>query len=206
MRYFAGIVSIAFLICGGAHASEQSALKDTAAALRAAPQRTEGKPVRARSASAWGLDWSAANLLEKAVAERPTPQARFNLAATYARTGRYEAAAALYRGLVVDGRFTQGALDPSYITPGLPSRGFNLAVESAERLALLESIMGKTGAGETSTASPTSPPAPFAAAEAGVNAAAVEGVARISDEQAIERDTQIVAARNPGILQQAASR
>jgi hypothetical protein len=185
MRYLPGIIAAAVLIAGAAQASELSVLKDTTSAVRADPDRLSGKEERARTASVWGLDWSAVNLMEKAVAKRASPLSRFNLAATYARVGRNQAAIALYRQLLVDGQYTQARLDRSELVNRREVlRNVNLADESARRLAVLERPARRSAA------------TPFTATEAGVNAAAIEGVARVSDEQAIALDAQAFAARH----------
>jgi tetratricopeptide (TPR) repeat protein len=64
-----------------------------------------------RSAALCGYSWSAANLLERTLRERPSPAARFNLAAAYVNTGRFDVAADLYRSAAADGEFSTLVLD-----------------------------------------------------------------------------------------------
>ncbi|HEX8471623.1 MAG TPA: hypothetical protein VF633_10955, partial [Brevundimonas sp.] len=101
-----------------------------------------------RSAFICGDPYSAADVFEKAVAQRPTVEARFNLATAYARTARYQAAADLYRTVVANGQFTVLTLDTEQGVSGSRPASFNAADEAAVRLA----DMGARIAADQSTA------------------------------------------------------
>jgi hypothetical protein len=88
----------------------------------------------------WGDKWTATNLLEQATNEQYTISNRFNLAAGYQRTGRPERAAALYEGLVTDGQFTNMTTIRDLTNPRQRPRTFNVADESARRLATIRSM------------------------------------------------------------------
>jgi hypothetical protein len=131
-----------------------------------------------RSAATCGYDWSAANVLEREVARRPTPLARFNLAAVYAKTGREAAAADLYRSVQKDGRRFWVVLDSA---PGDPVQTrVNLAQEAAERAAEL-TAPPRLGALSTGALSVEA---------AATEVSTLEGApaARISDAEALQRD------------------
>jgi hypothetical protein len=100
---------------------------------------TNTAEVVGKTAMAWGDEYTAANLFERAADSRDSVGKRFNLAGAYLETGRLVQAAALYRELVRDGEYTYaysgrriGALDA-------PVRRFNVADESARRLAQIVS-------------------------------------------------------------------
>lgn len=135
------------------------------AAVSAAAVQVEGKENLARSAYACGHFWSAANLQEKSLAENQNALERFNLAAAYARTGRYDQAEALYQSVVGDGEYLNVRMDTAATEPGARPEGFNLADEATRRLAgvqLLRRLYERPGA-ET----------PQSALDVGTNAADV---------------------------------
>ncbi|HEY8573137.1 hypothetical protein [Phenylobacterium sp.] len=127
-----------------------------------------------------GDRWTGANMLEKAVDGYGDISSRFNLATAYMQTGRYAEAANLYRGLTNDGQFVW-ATTRRDVRNQLPPRRFNIADESARRLALIE---GRTTFASASGA--------VAAGAFGTPVAAVVGVpatsGRISDAEALRRD------------------
>jgi len=174
------VALVSLLAAACATQPRQMARMETVSALREQPsfETSRGHEVVALSALTNGDRWTAANLLEQAVEGNPNVSSRFNLASTYHQTGRLAEAAALYRGLVNDGQFVWGTSrrDPAHQAP---ARRFNIADESARRLALIE-------------ARTTFAAAPLAATAAGVPAAAVVGAppatGRISDEEALRRD------------------
>ena len=189
------VAGSASLLVGPAIASEQTSIREAASSLNAPPSavRSDEDAARARSSLAWNNVFAAANLMEQANQGASTVLTRFNLATAYERTGRLREAAALYRGLVTDGQFTNAILDPRYDEPNLRPRWINLADESAARLAVLDRL---------AAARQASAQQPFSATEAGENAAATEGVSRastsataISDRRALEIDAAARAAR-----------
>lgn len=136
-------------------------------------------------AEAWGDKWTAANLYERSVDKDNSVVARFNLAHTYAETGRLPEAVALYKTLVRDGQYMWGVTGVDYRHRGARLVRFNIADESAVRLAALRrqmTFVSSTGA----TA--------FSATELGKPTAAIVGgpapilERRISDAEALRRD------------------
>lgn len=135
-------------------------------------------------AVAYGDKWTAANLFERSVDKDNSVVARFNLASSYADTGRTAEAAALYATLVRDGQFMWGVSGVDYRNRGARLVRFNIADESALRLAALQRRMAyaaNTGGAVSAT-------------ELGVPTAAIVGAPapiiehRISDAEALQRD------------------
>jgi len=117
-------------------------------------------------------------------------RARFDLATAYEATGRTAEAMALYRGLVRDGQYVTGVQDVNYADRSAPIRRFNVAEESARRLAVLQ--MTATARPAAVFAQNTATGA-AAAGEFGTPTAAVVGGTpvvehRISDAEALRRD------------------
>jgi len=136
-------------------------------------------------ADAYGDKWTAANLYERSVDKDNSVIARFNLANAYERTGRLPEAAALYASLVRDGQFMWGTSGVDYRDRAARLVHFNIADESAARLAGIErrlSYAANTTGGAIS------------ATEAGTPTAAIVGGPapiiehRISDAEALQRD------------------
>ena len=135
-------------------------------------------------AAAYGDKWTAANLFERSVDKDNSVIARFNLASAYADTGRLSEAAALYATLVRDGQFMWGVSGVDYRNRGARLVRFNIADESATRLAALQRRM--TYAANTGGA--------VSASDLGTPTAAIVGGPgpvlehRISDAEALQRD------------------
>jgi len=135
-------------------------------------------------AVAYGDKWTAANLFERSVDKDNSVVARFNLASAYADTGRLPEAAALYATLVRDGQFMWGVSGVDYRNRGARLVRFNIADESANRLAAIQRRM--TYAANTGGA--------LSATELGTPTAAIVGGPapviehRISDAEAMARD------------------
>jgi hypothetical protein len=136
-------------------------------------------------AYAYGDKWTAANLFERSVDKDNSVVARFNLAHAYAETGRLNEAAALYEVLVRDGQFMWGVTGVDYRDRGARLVRFNIADESAARLAAIRR--------QTTFAANTSGGA-LSASELGTPTAAIIGGPapiiehRISDADALQRD------------------
>lgn len=111
---------------------------ETVATVQSSSDGLRGGDLKGRSAFICGNAFAASDILEKAVTERPTVRARFNLAAAYARTGRFEAAADLYRTVVADGQFTVMTLDTLVGEDGPAPIRFNATDEAAVRLVDME--------------------------------------------------------------------
>lgn len=183
---------------------------ETVYALTAPEYRVDGEPVLGRSAYACGRFWSAANLMEKAAVQRSSSLQRFNLAATYAQTGRLEEADALYRTVVADGNYVRARTDSSPSDSSDWEVGFGLAEESTRRLAALNRVRALLAPNQQTSTQQTASVAgttagPRVAEQSGVNAvtlenrlgplpageAAVDAVATqsgISDLEALQRD------------------
>jgi len=136
-------------------------------------------------ADAYGDKWTAANLYERSVDKDNSVAARFNLASAYERTGRLPEAAALYAILIRDGQFM-------WVTSGVDYRDraarlvhFNIADESAARLAGIQrrlAYAANTTGGAVSASELGTP----TAAIVGGPAPVIEH--RISDAEALQRD------------------
>jgi len=136
-------------------------------------------------AYAYGDKWTAANLFERSVDKDNSVAARFNLAHSYAETGRLPEAAALYEVLTRDGQFMWGVTNVDYRKRGARLVRFNIADESAARLAAIRRQMAyaaNTGGGALSAAELGTP----TAAIVGGPAPVIEH--RISDVEAMQRD------------------
>lgn len=152
---------------------------------QATPAASHASEVVGLTAVTYGDRWTGANLLEQAVDGHPSSvSARFNLATGYQKTNRLPEAAAIYRTLISDGQYTTAVSrrDPEHAH--LPPRRFNIADESARRLADIERRT-------TYAAAPNG--GAFAAADAGTPVAAIVGApgparGRISDAEALRRD------------------
>lgn len=141
-----------------------------------------------RSAYACGQPWSAGVAFENAVNVRPTVASRFNLAATYASTERYAAAAALYRSVVEDGAFTRLKLDPPAGNPQGPSLWVNAQDEAAARLervlARLESDQSPAATGAILDA----PTLPDGSRDVETQVDSIVAEARVSGDRALYFD------------------
>lgn len=189
MKRLASITSIALaglLATACATADRQMARSEAVSLLNDQPTEvaSHANEVVGLTAITHGDRWTGANLLEQAVDAAPSSvSARFNLATGYLKTGRLAEAATLYRGLVNDGQYTWAVSrrDPEH--PNITARRFNIAEESARRLADIDRRL--TYANASSGA--------FAATEAGTPVAAIVGATpratgRISDAEALRRD------------------
>lgn len=138
-------------------------------------------------AAAWNDKYTAANLFERSVDKDNSVVARFNLASAYERTGRVPEAEAIYRSLVNDGQFMWVTTNVNYRDRGARLTRFNVADESARRLAALE---------EQPTFAANTGPGAVAATELGTPTAAIVGPQppvverRISDAEAMRLDEQ----------------
>jgi hypothetical protein len=187
-----GLAGIGLLASACATQNHQMARIDAATTLRNAPamEPTAVAKVGAESA-AWGDRWTAANLFEKSTDRSNSVRQRFDLAATYAQTGRIEEAKAIYASLIRDGQYAWSIEDVDYRNRSAPIYRVNIAEESARRLAALNAQAPLTFAANTGAGA-------AAAGEFGTPTAAVVGGApvvehRISDADALARD----AATNP---------
>jgi hypothetical protein len=189
MRQSARVIGFALAAVSlTACATRQTARLEAANTLANAPvlARTTNAPtVVGVTEMAYGDRFTAANLFERAADARATAGARFKLASAYEATGRTAEAAALYRGLVNDGQFTWMYSARSLQNRDAPVRRFNVADESARRLADLERV---------ETAAQVNPQNGLLAAnELGVPAAAVVGEGprgRIPDAEAMTLDAR----------------
>lgn len=188
--------SLAFSF-GAAHAQAQTTAQEraqatcvnpaeTVTALQSAESELQGEETLGRSAMVCGNRWSAANLLEKANARRPTATTQFNLAAAYVSTGRYEAATELFKQASANGANTNIILDPVHGDSSPRRRWVNVRDEADRRIAALALM----------TAGQTTASQPFTAEQAAVNASERTGAPvrtapaseRLSDEEALARD------------------
>ncbi len=192
MRIQVYLLSAAVALIGGAASAKQSCDgADTAAAVQGPTAAVESAGAKARTAAACGYDWSAANLMERQTLRRPSVQARFNLAATYTKTGRYEEAATLYRSVAQDGQYTYLVTDPDFANPDARSHRVNAASESWRRLTELNRIIRVRSASTASAASATGSAVDVSATVAAETPAAVVDAVQaghISDAQALTRD------------------
>jgi hypothetical protein len=187
-----GLAGASLLASACATQNHQMARLDAATTLRKASaiEPTAVAKVGAESA-AWGDRWTAANLFERSTDRYNSVRQRFDLATTYAATGRTEEAKTIYASLIRDGQYAFAEQDENYRDRSARTFRVNIAEESARRLALLNArtttiYAANTGAGAA------------AAGEFGTPTAAVVGGApieehRISDTAAMARD----AAVNP---------
>lgn len=202
---WAFVLGAALVGPGMASAGPCDSSNETIYALTGPEYRIDGEPVLARSAFACGRYWSSANLMERAVIQRGSTLQRFNLAATYAQTGRYDQAETLYMSVIDDGDYVRARADSSTVKAGEPEAGFGLASEASRRLAALRTmrqLFGGRTPPATAQASSSVPrtaeqagtnavglepgQGPTAAASLGVDASALEG--GVSDLEALQRD------------------
>ncbi|HEV2530638.1 hypothetical protein [Phenylobacterium sp.] len=174
-----GLLSAA---CATMPSSRQSA----AVALQTAPA-----PAASQAAASAGLasavdgdNWTAANLFERALNGDNSPANRFNLAASYQRTGRIQQASRLYRSVMVDGQFTSLIILPDTADRGGRMFRVNIADESQRRLVVM-AFDAARGTPKASTAS-----------DGGVNASAIVGGptrGTVSDASALRLDDKAEA-------------
>lgn len=162
-------------------ATKQTSRLDAAKTLAIAPNVAQNAAAETGLTSLrYGDLYTATNLLERAVAARPSLRNRFNLAVGYENTARRRQAAEIYRGLVRDGQYAY--LEGTLISdgPSAPRRRFNVADEAQQRLTLIENSAAPQRAIATART----------AEEAGVPASAAVGApsARISDDAAARLD------------------
>ena len=186
-----GLAGAGLLASACATQNHQMARADAATMLAQAPaaQPTALSKTGAE-AFAWNDRWTAANLFERSTDKYDSVRARFDLATAYQATGRIPDAIELYRGLVRDGQYVTGVQDVNYANRSARIRRFNVAEESARRLAMLETAMAAQPS--THFAQNTAGGA-AAAGEFGTPTAAVVGGTpvvehRISDAEAMRRD------------------
>jgi hypothetical protein len=187
-----GLAGASLLASACATQNHQMARLDAATTLRKASaiEPTAVAKVGAESA-AWGDRWTAANLFERSTDRYNSVRQRFDLAATYAATGRTEEAKRIYASLIRDGQYAWSTEDVDYRNRSAPIYHVNIAEESARRLAALSAQAPLTYAANTGAGA-------AAAGEFGTPTAAVVGGTpveehRISDAAAMARD----AATNP---------
>jgi hypothetical protein len=120
-------------------ASHETARLDAAhtLAIQHGPDISTVEAGTGAAASAWGDRWTANNLLARAAEDQPTVINRFNLAVAYEKTGRFNDAAPIYRQLETDGRYTWAVTMVDSRDRGAWDRRFNVARESARRLAAM---------------------------------------------------------------------
>lgn len=190
----AGIVAFGLMsVSAGAVIAEPcDRPQDTAGVVMASVTILDGKDVLGRTAFSCGHFWSAANLIEKSLVENRTVLERFNLAAAYARTGRYDEAESLYQSVMDDGDFIDARMDTAAAQNEVPVRGFNLAEEAGRRRVALVRMRSLLVRADT--------PSNLSALDAGTDAAditrpgtstppeASDTMAQISDAQALARD------------------
>jgi tetratricopeptide (TPR) repeat protein len=176
--YLAIATAAATLIAGSASAAD---------ICKQSADRLDG-----RSAFACGNTWTAGNSFEKAVTYRPTVLARFNLASAYAATGRYQAAADLYKSVIADGAFVRLRIDPEQNDPTRTSIRVNAAEEAQRRMMDITFRM----ASDRSTASLGAPSVEDAAVEAALTgpptvrsrSLAIIAAAHVPDDRAVAFD------------------
>lgn len=186
-----GLAGAGLLASACATQNHQTARAEAASMLAAAPTAAPSALANT-GAAAYAFDdrWTAANLFERATDKQNSVRARFDLATAYQATGRIPDAIQIYQGLVRDGRYVIGVEDVNYGDRGKRIRRFNVAEESARRIAELQPlVMAQASPG---FAQPTGPGA-AAAGEYGTPTAAIVGGTpveehRISDAEALRRD------------------
>lgn len=140
-------VAVLSMLASGC-ATHQTAKDDAASILAEGPssETTRQPGMAGRTSMAWGDAWTAARLFKNAVAANPTAINRFNLATAYQGTGRLQDAAALYGPLLIDGRYIWVNANRDINNLELPGRRFNIAEESAHRLADIARTVGSAAA------------------------------------------------------------
>ena len=188
----ASVALIALAAAGCATTDRQVARSEARSLLAQAPSApaSHAYEVAGLTNITFGDRYVGTNVLERSVDAYPASvSTRFNLATGYAQTGRTREAAALYRTLVRDGQYTWAVSRRDAYHTG-PSRRFNIADESARRLAALGQPMTFAQAGTTTGA--------ISATEAGTNVSAIVGATRsgrISDAEAFALDDAAASAR-----------
>ena len=131
---FLGVAAAGLL--ASACASHLTSQTNSASILAQGPQSQNSNQaaMAGRTAMAWGDSWTAQRLFRRAEAGHDTPSNRFNVAAGYQNTGRLNEAAAIYRTLLVDGRYTWVTSNNDVHNPNARARRFNIAEESNRRL------------------------------------------------------------------------
>jgi len=176
------LVGLALTACA-THQTARLEARDTLANAHALAMNTNAPSVVGKTEMNYRDRWTAANLFERAVDGRDSVGNRFNLATSYAATGRLQQAAAIYRDLVTEGQYTYALSSRDAYNRHAPVRRFNIADESARRL---QDIAIVTAAQSVSPANGV-----LAASEFGVPTAAIAGgpsSGSISDAEAMRRD------------------
>ncbi|HQT55236.1 MAG: hypothetical protein Q8N10_03545 [Phenylobacterium sp.] len=179
--YIHVIAALALGTLASGCATQQTARLDAAQTLAAAPGVPHNASMETGLTSLrYGDLYTATNLLERAVAARPSLRNRFNLAVGYENTARRREAAEIYRGLVRDGQYAYLDGTLSGDGPSAPRRRFNVADEAQQRLALIENSSAPQRTIVTARS----------AEEAAIPASATVGSprARISDSEAARLD------------------
>jgi hypothetical protein len=183
------ISTVGVLMMGFAPRDHQNQKALAAESLaNASAEATVKMEARGLESEGWGDDWTATNLYEHTADGDATVLQRFNLAAGYQRTGRAEEAAALYRGVALDGGYTWARPIADMNRPRserLTARRMNLADESARRLGRIEAVQVAQGG------------APFAG-QAGVNTSATVGGHQQAQGVSDARAQQLDAANEVG--------
>jgi tetratricopeptide (TPR) repeat protein len=182
-----GLAGAGLLAAACATQGHQTARADEATFLAKASQvHPMALQETGTEADAYGDKWTAANLYERSVDKDNSVVARFNLANAYAETGRLPEAAAIYQILVRDGQFMWGVSGVDYRNRGARLVRFNIADESAARLATIrrQTTFASNTSGGALSASELSTPT---AAIVGGPAPIIEH--RISDAEALQRDS-----------------
>ncbi len=187
-----GIVAAGLLAASCAMGPHRASKADSADILRGSAPESESSNQAAmagRTAMAYGDAWTATRLFKAAADANPTPINRFNLATGYQNTGRLQDAATLYGGLLVDGQFIWVTPNRDINNPDTPLRKFNIAEESARRLAAIARTVG-------------SPSAAAALAESNVGGSASTEVGGpkkgpVTDERARQLDVAAEVVRGP---------
>ncbi|HTK34440.1 MAG TPA: hypothetical protein VL358_04030 [Caulobacteraceae bacterium] len=135
---------VAASLCAAGCATHQSTIAAAKVTL-ARPDSSQSQIAQAQALSSlqWLDMWTANKLFEKSAREGSSIESRFNLATSYQYTGRPADAATIYAALVQDGRFTVLRSIPDNYARGRRARGFNVADESARRLALMTGTGGE---------------------------------------------------------------
>jgi hypothetical protein len=146
---------------------------------------TNTAAVVGKSSMAWRDRWTATNLFERAAANRDSVENRFNLAVGYQSTGRLQDAAAIYRTLTTDGQYSWAVTSRDVYNRDVSVRRFNVADESARRLAQINATTRYAAIPTTGA---------FSASELGAPVSAIVGGGpvrgRVSDATAISLDEQ----------------
>lgn len=175
----AGLASLFALAAATPSLADPCDARETITALTGAERPMDRGPVLGRSAFSCGRYWSAANLMEKAAVSRSSSLQRFNLAATYARTGRLDEARSLYASVIADGDYIRARTDSVDVGPDVREAGVSLSEEAARRLTAMDRVQRLTGGPSTAgLAGLTAGPAmtgPLAAERAAVDALTLEG-------------------------------